>query len=123
MNQKTEAVLATVSLRLHPTFLPFILNQSLGAPAVFGTRFPGFFSCSTVNLDHVLGPRGHAALVHPAAAGQAGHLAGGEDSIPQAHLRQLSHQGLGRVEAPTQRILGNKEKKVSLKKHTHDPHS
>lgn len=90
---------------------------------MFGTRFPGFFSCSTVNLDHVLGPRGHAALVHPAAAGQAGHLAGGEDSIPQAHLRQLSHQGLGRVETPTQRILGNKEKKVSLKKHTHDPHS
>lgn len=119
MNQKTEAVLATVSLLLHPTFLPFILNQSLGAPAVFGARFPGFFSCSPVNLHHVLRPRGHAALVHSAAAGQAGHLAGREDSVPQAHLGQLSHQGLGRVEASTQRILGNEEKKVRLKKHTH----
>lgn len=109
--QKTEAVWGSVSLRPHTAAASasIILNQSLRAPVVFGTRFAGFFSCSAVNFDPVLGPRGHASLVHSAAAGQTGHLAGEQDSIPQPHLRQLSHQGLGGVEASTQRILrGNK---------------
>lgn len=56
---------------------PSSCYRSLWIPVVFTTRLAGVLGRSTMNLDSFLGPGGHTSLGHLAAAGQAGHLAGG----------------------------------------------
>lgn len=74
-------------------------------PVVFATGLAGVLGRSAVDLHASLAPGGHAPLAHSATAGQAGHLVGGQDPVPEAHLGQLTNQGLGRVEASTQGVL------------------
>lgn len=89
-----------------PSFCHFLSpHRSLRTPVVFTTRLSGVLGCSTVNLDSVLAPGGHAALGHSATAGQAGHLAGRQDPVPKTKLGQLPNQRLGRVKASTDGIL------------------
>lgn len=95
-------------------FSPFLRlrHQSLRTPVVFAARLAGVLGRSAVDLHRSLAPGGHAPLADSAAAGQAGHLAGGQHPVPEAHLGQLSNQGLGRVEAAAQGVLEIRRRKV-----------